>query len=101
MQQTIQVTIPVPETNVLINKEEYNDLITQQLNGRVWNMKQLEAHTDRSAQWLREKVLYPNKKELDIANGGFVKFPNTHGAPWKFGALRMSEWLENNLEVVL
>lgn len=96
--QTLDLQITIPENLVVIEKSEYNEFLEQQLIGRVWNMQQLEKVTNRSAQWLKENVLeVPEyKEELEA----FVHFPKAQGERWKFGALRMSEWLEENQELM-
>lgn len=94
----MEISVEVPREYI----DEYiQSAIDESLEGRTWNMKQLEMHTNRSAQWLKANVLYPRREELDYLKGGFVRFPDKQGQPWKFGAKRMSEWLEDNLELVL
>lgn len=96
--QVIKTEIKIPKDLVLIERTEYQLFLNQQLEGRVWNMKQLEERTNRSGQWLKKNVLEVPafKQELEK----FVNFPRSKGEPWKFGALRMGRWLEENQHLI-
>lgn len=96
--QTLDVQIKIPENYVLITKSNHEKYLEQELIGRIWNMKDLEERTNRSSNWLRKNILeVPEfRKELEE----FVLFPRTQGQPWKFGALKMSQWLEENQELI-
>lgn len=99
--QTLEVKVSIPEDFVLVKKVEYDELLSADLTGQTWNMSDLREATDRSTDWLKENILYPNRKELDIENGGFVKYPENKGQRWRFGAKKMSQWLEENMQEVL
>lgn len=95
--QTLNIEVKIPDDHVLVEKSNYEELITKQLIGKVWGMKDLEKHVGRNNDWLKEKILYPHREELEE----FVTYPTRQGERWRFGALRMSEWLEENQEVIL
>jgi phage pi2 protein 07 len=61
-----------------------------------WTMKDLEAATGYSDDWLKDNILLrPHyKKLLDLDNGGFVYYPSKRGEKWMFIASRMQEFLE-------
>lgn len=99
--QTLKVEINIPPDYVVIPQQEYLNLKTNDLVGKQWSIGDLKEHTNRSTDWLKENILYPYRDELDVLNGGFVKYPESKGQPWRFGAKRMSEWLEENLKEVL
>lgn len=99
--QTLEVKVAIPDDMVIIKKIEYQDLIDSVSSQLVWSMKDCEKAIGRSDDWIKEKILYPHRDKLDVLNGGFVKYPESKGQPWRFGAKRMSEWLENNLKEVL
>ncbi|MEC6747364.1 DUF771 domain-containing protein [Marinilactibacillus sp. XAAS-LB27] len=101
MTQVLEARIPIPDGYVLIAKEELDKAFEESLLGRYWEMKDLSNRTGRSPQWLKETILYPFKDELDIKRGGFVRYPEGKGSPWKFGAMQMATWLEENLEAIL
>lgn len=101
-QLNVQLTIPIPEDQVLISKIELEDLRSQQIAGVCWTMKDLEMRTGRKKEWLTDNVLYvPKFKEkLDVKNGGFVYYPKGKGSPWSFQARKMSQFLEDNFHLI-
>lgn len=101
MDQSLNITVVIPEEYVLVTKVEWEEMLDQKLKGKQWNMKDLEKHTRRSNNWLKENTLYPNRQELDIKEGGFVRYPKSSGSPWKFGAYRMGEWLEAHIDKII
>jgi len=101
MNQTLDITVSIPSDYVLIKKSDWDEAVGQKLIGKQWTMKDLENHTNRSNNWLKDNLLYPYRNELDIVLGGFVRYPNTKGQPWRFGALEMANWLEENKRRVL
>jgi phage pi2 protein 07 len=101
MEQTLNIEIPIPEEYQIIDRTDLENLINNQLIGKVWGMKELEKHVGRSNDWLKENLLYPHREELDALNGGFVTYPTKQGQRWRFGALKMSNWLEENLEKIM
>ena len=104
MQQqfSIELTIPIPEDQIMIRKADYEDLKSQQIAGVWWTMKDLEKRTGRAKEWLLENILYvPKFKEkLDVKNGGFVYYPKGKGSPWSFQARKMSKFLEDHFHLV-
>lgn len=99
MIQIINVNVPIqiPDNFILIEKDEHNHLLQQDLMGRTWTMNDVRDRlVNKDARWIREKILLPNKKTLSVENGGFVSYPKNNGDPWKFGALRMARYLEDN-----
>lgn len=101
MLQTLDISVSIPADYVLIKKEEWEDAVNQKLIGKQWTMKDLELHTNRSHKWLKDNVLYPYRDELDIDQDGFVKYPDIKGQAWRFSALDMANWLEENKRRVL
>lgn len=99
--QTLDVKIAIPEDYVLVKRIDFERQIKNDLTGIQWSMADLESATGRKSNWLKENVLYVYRDELDINNGGFVRYPEKSGSPWKFGAKRMKEWMEENLERVM
>ena len=41
MTQTLNVTVPIPDTHVLVSKDEYNELLSYSLDP-VWDMNDLK-----------------------------------------------------------
>lgn len=103
MQQlSVQLTIPIPEGQILIDKVELIDLQRQQLAGVSWSMPDLEARTGRKRDWLIENILFvPRfKNKIDSRNGGFVYYPENKGCPWAFQATKMAKFLDDNFHLI-
>lgn len=94
MQQTLKINtvITIPETHVLIEKEEYNRLRTNDVLGETGDSKWLEEKVNVNFRLFARKVLLPNKEELQ----GFVRFPDKTHRHWKFQKTKMSQWLDDN-----
>ena len=56
-QLNVQLTIHIPEDQVLISKVELEELQRTKLKGKSWTMKDLEAQTGRKSEWLQENIL--------------------------------------------
>lgn len=97
-QLKINLTIPIPNDKVLIDKVQLEELKRQQLLGTYWTMKDLEKRIGKKQEWIKENILYPTKfrKMLDVKNGGFVYYPEVRGQTWSFHALKMAEFLDKN-----
>lgn len=99
MQQLqVNLTIPVPDNYVLINRVEYEELQTHSLQGVYWTMNDLENRIGKKQVWIKDNILYPQrfKKQLDVLQGGFVYYPKAKGEKWSFLASKMSLFLEDN-----
>lgn len=92
----VNLSVPVPEDYVLIEKVEYQNLKAKSTAGEHWTMKKLEKKVNKSDKWIKENILYPPrfKKILDIYNGGFVYYPESQGQSWSFQATKMAEFLD-------
>ena len=44
MEQTITVSVPIPDTHVLVAKDEYEELLSYSLDP-VWDLKRIEKET--------------------------------------------------------
>ncbi len=101
-QLSVNLTIPIPEGQVLIEKVELEELKKNSLSGVYWNMKDLEARTGKKHEWIKENILYPSyfRKILDIKNEGFVYYPEKSGQSWSFQASKMSEYLDKNFHSI-
>lgn len=97
-QLQVSLSIPIPTDSVLIKKVELEELKNESLVGVYWNMKDLEARTNKKQDWLKENLLYPSRfrKTLDTKNNGFVYYPEVRGQMWSFQANRMAQFLDDN-----
>lgn len=98
MRLKAEVTINIPEHLVVIEKVEYEALQRQTKIGCWWTMEDLEAHTNMGAQWIKKNILYVPKfkKQLEA----FVKYPNSQGEKWRFQAIKMAQFLEDNFRTI-
>ncbi|EAC5831976.1 DUF771 domain-containing protein [Listeria monocytogenes] len=103
--QSLSVKIEIPETHVIIPKEEYEGLLSYVNYGRWWSLKDLEDRVNKKRAWLEEKfLLKPSfKKILSIEENpdGFVKYPKGRGDEWAFQATKMSDFLEENFPEIM
>ncbi|MET4560796.1 phage pi2 protein 07 [Lysinibacillus parviboronicapiens] len=103
MQQLqVNLTVPVPDDYVLINRIEYEELQTHFLSGVYWTMVDLENRIGKKQVWIKENILYLQKfkKQLDVSQGGFVYYPKAKGEKWSFLASKMSQFLEDNFYTI-
>lgn len=91
------ITIPIPDGQVLISEVRLRELERNEFKGVFWSMKDLEQRIGRKRDWIKENILYQPryKKKLDVANGGFVFYPD-RGQEWAFKASEMTDFLEKN-----
>lgn len=89
--QTLQVTIP-PDI-VILTKKEHENLLNQ-IDERVWiGLSDLMELTNVKRDKLT-KMLERYRDELDIDNGGPVKYPD--GGHWNFEKDGILKWLKEN-----
>lgn len=101
-QLSVNLTIPIPEESIIISKVEFHELRKQKLTGVYWSMKDLENRINKKHEWIKERILYPEKhrKVLDVENGGFVYYPKSKGQTWSFHASKMAEFLDKNFQAI-
>lgn len=94
----VQVSIQIPQNLVVIERIEYEELLSQKIKGQWWSMKDLEIRTNKKVDWIKENILFvPRfKKMLDVQSGGFVYYPQTRGENWSFQASRMADFLDKH-----
>lgn len=101
MPQTIEINTPIqiliPSHLKVVEIEEYESLKKKDLMGKTWTMENLKDQLKTTDEdWIKEKILYPNRDILDVRNGGFVRYSKGKGNPWKFNALEMAKYLQEN-----
>lgn len=103
MQQLqVNLTVPVPDSYVLITKIELEELKQEKLSGVYWSMKELEQRINKKHEWIKANILYPSKfsKVLDVKKGGFVYYPEVTGEKWSFHAVKMAKFLDDNFHSI-
>ncbi|MGA3674365.1 DUF771 domain-containing protein [Lysinibacillus agricola] len=62
MQQlNLNLTVPIPEGYVIIQKCELEELQKNQAQGVYWSMQNLESHINKKQDWIKENILLLNK----------------------------------------
>lgn len=94
----VQISIPIPENQILIDKVELERLKASELIGIYWTMSDLEERVGRKKDWIKEHILYNPKFKsiLDVNLGGFVYYPEKKGQTWSFHASKMASFLDSN-----
>lgn len=95
------VTIP-PEYTVLLTAD-YEELLKNNDVGVWWTIKDVAERTNRSERWLKDTILeVPRyKRVIDIAKGGFVKYPSGGKSGYLFLATKTKQFLEDNFANIL
>lgn len=98
MQQlNANIIINIPETHVLVEKVEFDELKQRGEPEWVTGLQWLSDQTGiRSPQQLKSKILYPFKNELI----NFVEYPKNSGELWRFNTFFMKKWLRENFNKV-
>lgn len=97
--QSLEVKISIPESHVLITKEEYVELRDKDITGHYYYMKDLERLTGRSRTWLNQNFL--NSPDVLKRIKPFTCFPKGKGSDWIFQATALTRFLEKEFLDIL
>lgn len=95
----LNVQIQVPETHVLIEKSEYEELKNNEHFGQYYNLADLQRLTGKSRSWLYENLL-DNPHRLERMKP-FTHIPEYKGDKWLFKATGLREFLESEFLNIL
>ena len=95
----LNVQIPIPDSHVLIEKSEYEELKSNEALGQYYTMKDLQRLTGKSDTWLYENLLN-NPHRLERIKP-FTHIPEYKGDKWLFKATGLREYLENEFLEIL
>lgn len=95
----LNVQIPIPETHVLIEKSEYEELKNNEVFGQYYTMKDLQRLTGKSDTWLYENLLN-NPHRLERMKS-FTHIPQGRGDKWLFKATGLRDFLESEFLNIL
>ncbi|EGE53065.1 DUF771 domain-containing protein [Streptococcus parauberis] len=105
MQQVFNVSVPIPDDVVVISKEEYLELLSDNEQGKWWGIEDVTKLLDISkTKLINDILLNPDlKSEIDVAKNskGFVVYPKNKGCPYKFLATRTRKYFEENFTTIL
>ena len=63
MTQTLNVTVPIPDTHILVAKDEYEELLSYSLDP-VWDLKELKRKLKMSSdETIKDRLLFNPKFE--------------------------------------
>ncbi|HFI0510237.1 TPA: DUF771 domain-containing protein [Streptococcus suis] len=94
------ITIQLPESHVIISKDDYDDLAKKASQGKYMTLNDVLEMLSVSRPWLLENVLYKPtiRKQIDIDQNkdGFVKYPQNQGGRYYFLASKTRDFFERN-----
>ncbi|RIN37002.1 DUF771 domain-containing protein [Staphylococcus succinus] len=100
MSQTFQVTVPVPETHMLVEKEEFQKLIELTLDP-VWDMKDLKKKLKMASDdTVKDKLLYHPRHEKTLRKEEIVHYPDENFNRWRFNARKMNRYIDEHFEEI-
>ncbi|HEM3629717.1 TPA: DUF771 domain-containing protein [Streptococcus suis] len=103
--QVFNVSIPVPEHLVVVDKEEYLELLSKSEKGKWWVVDDvLELLSISRSTLVNDILLNPRfKSEMDIEQNkdGFVLYPSGKGSPYRFLASKTRQYFEENIASIL
>jgi phage pi2 protein 07 len=99
------ITIQLPETHLIISKDDYDHLTKQATQGRYMTLNDVLEMLSVSRPWLLENVLYKTniRSQIDIDQNpkGFVKYPKNKGGKYLFLASKTKAFFEQNFSELL
>ncbi|MCY1595429.1 DUF771 domain-containing protein [Staphylococcus pettenkoferi] len=100
MPQTINVTVPIPDTHVLIAKEEYEELFNYSLDP-VWDLKDLKQKLKMSSDdTIKDKLLFNPKFEKVLKQQGIAHYPDESFNRWRFNARKMNKFIDEHFNEI-
>ncbi|EHI70880.1 DUF771 domain-containing protein [Streptococcus ictaluri] len=105
MQQVFNVSISIPDDVVVISKEEYLDLISDNEQGKWWDIDNLQELLGLGrSKLINDILLNPDiKKDVDLSinPNGFIVYPKGKGSHYKILATRARKYFEENFGSIL
>lgn len=99
------ITIQLPESHIIISKEDYDHLTKEVTQGRYMTLNEVLELLSVSRPWFLENVLYKPtiRKQIDINlnKEGFVKYPKNQGGKYLFLASKTKAFFEQNFSELL
>lgn len=100
MEQTITVSVPIPDTHVLVAKDEYEELLSYSLDP-VWDLKELKKKLKMSADdTIKERLLTHPKFEKLLKKQGIVHYPDESLNRWRINARKMNKFIDEHFEEI-
>lgn len=100
MEQTITVSVPIPDTHILVAKDEYEELLSYSLDP-VWDLKELKKKLKMSADdTIKERLLTHPKFEKLLKKQGIVHYPDESLNRWRINARKMNKFIDEHFEEI-
>ena len=100
MTQTLNVTVPIPDTHVLVAKDEYEELLSYSLDP-VWDLKELKKKLKMSSDdTIKDRLLFNPKFENLLKQQGIAHYPDESLNRWRFNARKMSNFIDEHFEEI-
>lgn len=100
MTQTLNVTVPIPDTHVLVAKDEYEELLSYSLDP-VWDLKELKKKLKMSSDdTIKDRLLFNPKFEKLLKQQGIAHYPDESLNRWRFNARKMNKFIEEHFEEI-
>lgn len=100
MTQTLNVTVPIPDTHVIVSKDEYDELLSYSLDP-VWDLKELKRKLKMSSdETIKDRLLFNPKFEKLLKKQGIAHYPDESLNRWRFNARKMSKFIDEHFEEI-
>lgn len=100
MPHILNVTVPIPETHVLITKDEYDELIGYSLDP-VWNMSDLKKKLKiASDETIKDRLLFHPRFEKELRAQRIVHYPDENFNRWRFNARKMNKFVDEHFNEI-
>ncbi|HFI0586415.1 DUF771 domain-containing protein [Streptococcus suis] len=100
--QLENIVIKLPETHLIIAKDDYQKLQERASKGQYWTLSDVLSLLSVSRPWLLDNVLYKpeirSQIDIDRNTEGFVKYPQNQGERYFFLASKTKEYFEKNFK---
>ncbi|MGU8006285.1 DUF771 domain-containing protein [Streptococcus suis] len=98
--QLENIVIKLPETHLIVAKEDYRKLQEQASEGQYWTLSDVLSLL--SVSRLLDNILYKpeirSQIDIDKNTNGFVKYPQNKGGRYFFLASKTKEYFEKNFK---
>ena len=100
MTQTLNVIVPIPDTHILISKEEHKELVKNSLDP-IWSLEELKQKMKISSdETIKKKLLFRPKFMKIFKEKGIVHYPNDDYNRWHINARKMCEFIDEHFDEI-
>ena len=100
MEQTLTVSLTIPDTHVLVSIDEYEELLSYSLDP-VWDLKELKKKLKMSSDdTIKDRLLFNPKFEKLLKQQGIAHYPDESLNRWRFNARKMSAFIDEHFEEI-